>query len=100
MFEKVRTWNKKMFQFSMVIKERFCLITAISEENIVWWEILYFDEKQNNQLLEEPQLQTIAYQWQDITKTRLFKDNETFTTKKWKFSDKKILIIFIFLLKT
>ena len=25
---------------------------------------------------------------------------ENFTTKKWKFSDKKILIFFIFLLKT
>ena len=36
----------------------------------------------------------------DITKTRLFKYIENFTIKKWKFSDKKILIFFIFLLKT
>ena len=35
-----------------------------------------------------------------ITKTRLFKYTEKFTTKKWKFSDKKTLICFIFLLKT
>ena len=35
-----------------------------------------------------------------ITKTCLFKYIENFTTKKWKFSDKKILIFFIFLLKT
>ena len=35
-----------------------------------------------------------------ITKTRLFKNTENFTNKKWKFSDKKILIFFIFLLKT
>ena len=36
----------------------------------------------------------------DITKTRLFKYIENFTTKNWKFSDKKTLIFFIFLLKT
>ena len=35
-----------------------------------------------------------------ITKTRLFKYTENFTKKKWKFSDKKILIFFTFLLKT
>ena len=35
-----------------------------------------------------------------ITKTRLFKYKENFTAKTWKFSDKKNLIIFIFLLKT
>ena len=35
-----------------------------------------------------------------ITKTRLFKYTENFTTKKWKFSDKTILIFFLFLLKT
>ena len=35
-----------------------------------------------------------------ITKTCLFKYTENFTTKKWKFSDKKILIFFILLLKT
>ena len=35
-----------------------------------------------------------------ITKTCLVKYNENFTTKKWKFSDKKILIFFIFVLKT
>ena len=29
-----------------------------------------------------------------ITKTRLFKYTENFTTKKWKFSDKKIQIFF------
>ena len=34
-----------------------------------------------------------------ITKTCLFKYTENFTTKKWKFSDKKILIFFTFLLK-
>ena len=34
-----------------------------------------------------------------ITKTRLFKYTENFTTKNWKFSDKKILIFFKFLLK-
>ena len=36
----------------------------------------------------------------NITKTRLYKYTENFTTKKWKFSDKKILIFFILLLKT
>ena len=35
-----------------------------------------------------------------ITKTRLFKYNANFTTKKGKFSDKKNSDIFIFLLKT
>ena len=34
-----------------------------------------------------------------ITKTRLFKYIEKFTTKQWKLSDKKILVVFIFLLK-
>ena len=38
--------------------------------------------------------------WRFITKTCLFKYIENFTTKKGKFSDKKILIFFIFLLKT
>ena len=33
-----------------------------------------------------------------IMKTRLFKYTENFTTKKWKFSEKKVLIFFIFLL--
>ena len=37
---------------------------------------------------------------EDITKTRLFKYIESFTTKKWKFSDEKMLVVFIFLLKT
>ena len=36
----------------------------------------------------------------DITKTPLFKYTEYFTTKTWKFSDKKSDIFFIFLLKT
>ena len=36
----------------------------------------------------------------DITKTRLFKYTENFTTKKWQFFRQKILIFFIFLLKT
>ena len=35
-----------------------------------------------------------------ITKTRLFKYTENFTRKNGKFSDKKTLIFFIFLLKT
>ena len=35
-----------------------------------------------------------------ITKTRLFKYIENFTSKNWKFSDKKTLIFFLFLLKT
>ena len=35
-----------------------------------------------------------------ITKTRIFKYNENFTTKKGKFSDKKEMIFFISLLKT
>ena len=35
-----------------------------------------------------------------ITKTHLFKYRENFTSKNWKFSDKNILIFFIFLLKT
>ena len=35
-----------------------------------------------------------------IRKTRLFKYIENFTSKNWKFSDKKILIYFLFLLKT
>ena len=34
-----------------------------------------------------------------ITKTCLFKYTENFTTKKWKFTDKKSIIFFIFLLK-
>ena len=49
-------------------------------------------------------LQENCEQWMllevNITKTRLFKYIENFTTKKWKFSDKKNLIFFIFLLKT
>ena len=36
----------------------------------------------------------------NITKTRLFKYIEIFTTKNWKFSDKNSDIFFIFLLKT
>ena len=36
----------------------------------------------------------------NITQTRLFKYIENFTTKTWKFSDKKSNIFFIFLLKT
>ena len=43
---------------------------------------------------EEAQSHDIA-----ITKTCLFKYAENFTNKKWKFSDKKNLIFFIFLLK-
>ena len=35
-----------------------------------------------------------------ITKTRLFKYIENFNIKTWKILDKKILIFFIFLLKT
>ena len=35
-----------------------------------------------------------------ITKTRLFKYIENFTSKNWKFSDIKTLIFFLFLLKT
>ena len=35
-----------------------------------------------------------------IMRTRLFKYVENFTSRKWKFSDKKTLIIFIFVLKT
>ena len=35
-----------------------------------------------------------------ITKTRLFKYIENFTTEKGKFSDKKFWYFFIFLLKT
>ena len=35
-----------------------------------------------------------------ITKTRLFKYIENFTSKNWKFSDRKTLIFFILLLKT
>ena len=37
---------------------------------------------------------------EDIMKTRLFKYIENFTSKNLKFSDKKTLIFFIFLLKT
>ena len=37
---------------------------------------------------------------QNIMKTRLFKYIENFTSKNWKFSDKKLLLFFIFLLKT
>ena len=40
----------------------------------------------------------------DITKTRLFKYTENFTTKNWKFSDKNsdifFLFFFLFQLKT
>ena len=39
-------------------------------------------------------------QGKTITKTRLFKYIENFTTKNWKFSDKNSDIFFIFLLKT
>ena len=35
-----------------------------------------------------------------ITKTRLFKYIENFTTKNWKIVQAKILIFFMFLLKT
>ena len=34
-----------------------------------------------------------------ITKTRLFKYIENFTSKNWKFSDRKLWYFFIFLLK-
>ena len=37
---------------------------------------------------------------QSITKTSLFKYTENFTSKKWKFSDKKLWYFFILLLKT
>ena len=37
---------------------------------------------------------------QSITKTRLFKYKENFTSKNWKFSAKKLWYFFIFLLKT
>ena len=37
---------------------------------------------------------------QTITKTCLFKYTENFTTKKWKFTDKKFWYFFIFLPKT
>ena len=36
----------------------------------------------------------------DITKTSLYKYIENFTTKKYKFLDKKTLRFFLFLLKT
>ena len=36
----------------------------------------------------------------DITKTRKFKYIENFTSKNWKFLDKKLWYFFIFLLKT
>ena len=43
---------------------------------------------------------TLRIKYWRITKTRLFKYIENFTSKNWKFSDKKNLIFFIFLLKT
>ena len=43
----------------------------------------------------------LSFETQNITKRCLFKYTENFTTKKWKFSDKKKKpIFFIFLLKT
>ena len=36
----------------------------------------------------------------NITKTRLLKYIENFTTKKWKFSDENFWYFFLFLLKT
>ena len=71
-----------------------------------WWKItsrcyfhflitshvnIYFRRRR----LQNNSLETIT----TITKTRLFKYIENFTTKNWKFSDKN-LIFFIFLLKT
>ena len=55
----------------------------------------YANNEGRNQIVHLPSL--IKYFF--ITKTRLFKYIENFTTKNWKFSD-KILIFFKFLLKT
>ena len=36
----------------------------------------------------------------NIAKTLLFKYIDNFTTQKWKLSDEKILVVFLFVLKT
>ena len=40
------------------------------------------------------------FEMDEIMKTHLFKYIEQFTSKNWNFSDKKILIFFLFLLQT
>ena len=47
----------------------------------------------------EPITKTVLNQFENITKTLLFKYIENFTSKNWKFQMKN-LIFFIFLLKT
>ena len=57
----------------------------------VWLEILY-----TNSLDPDMQMWSLIrfYVFLVITKTRLFKYIENFTTKNWKFLDKKIDIFF------
>ena len=45
-------------------------------------------------------LNFVVWIYYSITKTCLFKYVQNFTSKNWKFSDKKSLIFFLFLLKT
>ena len=51
-------------------------------------------------LIRSKYYSTLSLPGKCITKTRLFKYIEIFTSKNRKFSDKKILTLFIFLLKT
>ena len=73
--------------------------------NISFWQIIKTRYRQRPKLaslaikpsyLNQKDIQRNFRIWNDqiITKTYLFKYTENFTTKKWKFSDKKILIFF------
>ena len=55
-----------------------------------------YGEVVSPEIVSIPLYRTLFY----ITKTRLFKYIENFATKNWKFSDKNILMFFIFLIQT
>ena len=63
--------------------------------------ILFWNKKTISiiQLEKRPYLELYIYvnnECPDITKTRLFKYTENFTTKNWKFSDKNSIFFFFF----
>ena len=63
-------------------------------------QIVYLFNLLFENIVEHAQEVSQSQNIDNITKTVLFKYTENFITKRWKFSDKKILIFFIFLLKT
>ena len=71
------------------IIQMFTLEYGMNYENLT----VYKEDKRYDKVINSP----VEFH---ITKTRLFKYIDKFTTEKGKFSDKKILIFFIFLHKT